>query len=150
MVDEAEVVALYRALREAFPPPASEAIAERAGAKTGEYILRHRIPAPARAVLRLLPARLSAKMLLAAIGKHAWTFAGSAHVEIADASPALVTLEGCPVCAGAVASSPLCRYYGATFECLFQRLVSAGTRVRESSCQALGDACCTFEIRYER
>jgi divinyl protochlorophyllide a 8-vinyl-reductase len=57
-------------------PDAPEILAE-AGQGTADYILAHRIPGPAKAVIRALPAPLSARLLTAAIARHAWTFAGS-------------------------------------------------------------------------
>lgn len=46
------------------------------GRLTASYLLANRIPKPAQIVLGLLPARIGLKLLLKAIGGHAWTFAG--------------------------------------------------------------------------
>ena len=49
--------------------------------RTGDYLLAHRIPKPVQALLKRLPAPLAARVLLAAITRHAWTFAGSGRFE---------------------------------------------------------------------
>jgi hypothetical protein len=53
------------------------AILAKAGQGTADYILAHRIPGPAKALIRALPAPLGARLLTAAIARHAWTFTGS-------------------------------------------------------------------------
>jgi hypothetical protein len=52
-------------------------VARSAGRRTADYLLAHRIPKPVQALLKALPARLAARVLLSAIARHAWTFAGS-------------------------------------------------------------------------
>jgi len=76
MVDEAEVRRLHQALRAECDAATVRCVARLAGKHTGDYLLAHRIPRAAQVVLRALPSRLATRVLLAAIGRHAWTFAG--------------------------------------------------------------------------
>jgi divinyl protochlorophyllide a 8-vinyl-reductase len=146
MVDEREVIALHAAVRESLPPGTARGIAIEAGLATGDYLLAHRIPAVAGFVLRLLPAELASRALLAAITRHSWTFAGSGRFMAQAGRPVVITIENCPICRGAHASTTVCEYYAATFERLFTRLVHARARVRETACVAAGATACRFEI----
>ena len=76
MIPEMQALRLHRwlALHE---PMGCYVIAEEAGARTADYIIANRIPAPVVRLLRLLPAFIAAPVLMAAIRKHAWTFAGA-------------------------------------------------------------------------
>jgi divinyl protochlorophyllide a 8-vinyl-reductase len=148
MVDEREVVRLHRALRGVLGERAARRVARRAGALTGDYLLAHRIPAVARGVLRALPAALAAPLLLAAIGRHAWTFAGSGRFTATAGRPATLAIAGNPLCRGAAADEPLCDYYAATFERLFRALVRSDARVVETACEACGADACRFEVRW--
>jgi divinyl protochlorophyllide a 8-vinyl-reductase len=165
-VDEGVVTALHAALRRTLAPPDAAAVARRAGALTGDYLLAHRIPAPVRALLRALPAPWAARLLVRAMAAHAWTFAGSGAFSSAAASGRLVrdasappgaalgrprlelVVRGCPLCRGASAPAPVCDYFAATFERLFATLVSRSARVRETTCQATGASACRFEVRW--
>ncbi len=129
MVDEHEVVRLHRALRGVL----------------GKREAR-RIPAVARGVLRALPAVLAAPLLLAAIGRHAWTFAGSGRFTATAGRPATLAIAGNPLCRGAAADEPLCDYYAATFERLFRALVRSDASVVETACEACGADACRFEV----
>jgi divinyl protochlorophyllide a 8-vinyl-reductase len=138
---------------------------------TGDYLLAHRIPRPVQRLLQRLPATLAARLLIAAIKRHAWTFVGSGHFEVSSV-PTLLTrvpsvsgsndpgnvggraprlslrVGDCPICRGSAQSSPGCSYYAATFEQIFVALVHPGTQVRETSCQAMGASACVFEVNW--
>jgi divinyl protochlorophyllide a 8-vinyl-reductase len=168
LVDETVVTSLHAALRDVLTPGDAAAVARRAGALTGDYLLAHRIPAPVRALLRALPAPWSARLLVRAMASHAWTFAGSgafSSVTISgrlgpgaqtspqrDDRPGRARLElavrSCPLCRGASAPVPLCDYFASTFERLFVALVSRSARVHESTCEATGASACRFEVRW--
>jgi len=107
-----------------------------------------RIPRPARMVLRALPPRAAAPLLLRAIGGHAWTFAGSGTFTAEAGHPVRVRIAGGPICRGTTAEAPVCAYYAATFETLFRALVSGATTVRETACEACGADACTFEMTW--
>jgi divinyl protochlorophyllide a 8-vinyl-reductase len=81
MVDELEVARLHRSVRANLGPGAARRVFRDAGTRTAEYLLANRIPCPLQALLRRMPAALAARVLLRAIGRHAWTFAGSGRFE---------------------------------------------------------------------
>jgi divinyl protochlorophyllide a 8-vinyl-reductase len=103
----------------------ARAILAQAGQGTADYILVHRIPGPAKALIRALPAPLGARLLTAAITRHAWTFAGSGRFRVAAQRP--LTFE--------IADNPLafpgypCSWHAAVFARLFQALVWPQARV---------------------
>jgi divinyl protochlorophyllide a 8-vinyl-reductase len=147
MVPEHDVSQLYRALREGLDEREADASARLAGDKTARYVLANRIPRPVQVVLRLLPPRFAAPVLLASITKHTWTFAGSGAVSVTGGPAPRLAIEGCPICRGSSAQVPLCGYYAASFEGLFRALVTPRAKVKEVECQALGAPRCVFEIR---
>lgn len=150
MVPETEVMRLHQVMRERLDSEALADIARRSGLGTADYLLAHRIPVPAQVVLRLLPRPLAARALLAAISRHAWTFAGSGQFTCRAGNPTVLTISDCPICRGTRAGTAACGYYAATFERLFRRLVSSRAVVTETACAAMGAAHCRFEIRYPR
>lgn len=97
-------------------PAQAEVLMTEAGTATADYILAHRIPGPAKALIRLLPAALGARLLTGAIGRHAWTFAGSGRFRVISHRP--LVLE--------IADNPLggpCHWHAAVFVRLYQALV---------------------------
>ncbi len=147
MVDEIPVIALFRALERVLPHD-SDRIAWEAGTRTADYILTHRIPKPAQRILKILPARLAAPILLKAIAKHAWTFAGSGSVKVHGARPFRVEIEHNPLTIGLHHPEPACHWHRAVFTRLFQTLVHKRTKVRELSCGACGAKTCVFELSW--
>lgn len=148
MVDEAEVSRLHRVLRAALGEPRARDIAFEAGTRTGEYLLAHRIPKPVQAVLRRLPAAWASRVLLSAIRRHAWTFAGSGAFTARAGRPVRLTIQHNPLCAGLASGEPACAFYTATFERLFRELVHPAARVRELECEAMGAPACLFEVSW--
>ncbi len=148
MVAEDDVARLQAALRTGLDAHAAREIALDAGRRTGDYLLAHRIPRPAQALLKCLPAPLAARALVKAISRHAWTFAGSGRFTAAAGRPFVLTIAGCPLCREINADTPVCDYYAATFERIFGALVSRGARVTETRCQAAGAPACAFEVRW--
>jgi divinyl protochlorophyllide a 8-vinyl-reductase len=146
MVDEAEVQALHAALRERLGAASAREVAAAAGRRTADYLLAHRIPKPLQRVLSVLPPRLSARVLLAAITRNAWTFVGSGTFAARVGRRVELTVRDNPLCRGVASDVPACDFYAATFERLFQVLVHARTQVTERACEACGDDCCRFEV----
>lgn len=151
MVDEAEVRRLHLAVRRQLGRDTARDVSLAAGRCTADYLLAHRIPKPVQAVLKRLPARLAAHVLLKAISRHAWTFAGSGSFS-ADAGgfgrPAVLRIQDNPLCVGLNSDAPACDYYAATFERLFQVLVHGRAAVHEVACEACCDSECRFELRW--
>jgi divinyl protochlorophyllide a 8-vinyl-reductase len=143
MVDERPVAQLHAALRRLAPPDVAKDYAREAGMRTGDYILAHRIPKPARMMLRLLPAPISARLLLEAIAANAWTFVGSGRFSYELGTPIVVTIADNPL-----AQEPGCVWHEAVFRRLFQSLVQANAEVREVACCARGAPACRFEITW--
>jgi divinyl protochlorophyllide a 8-vinyl-reductase len=146
MVAEADVTALYVALFTALGADEARRVGDDAGARTARYLLCHRIPKPARAVLRVCPPRLAQRLLLALIAKHAWTFAGSAALTIHHGNPARVVFAGSPFARGIVSDRPACAFYVGTFRGLCQTLVTPRATVVETACAAAGAPHCVLEI----
>lgn len=145
MLPEDEVVRLHRAVRDRLPGQAS-GIQRAAGLATGGYILAHRIPRPARVLIRALPAALGARLLAAAIAKHAWTFAGSGRFRIVGHHPLAFEIAANPLAVGS-AASPSCDWHAAVFERLFAALVWPEVTVVETDCCAAGAGACRFVLR---
>jgi len=140
MVDERLPAALFGALFEHFPAAEAGALAHRAGRLTGDYIRANRIPGPARAVLRALPARVGRGLLLRAIVGHAWTFAGSGACTAQDGRPAVISIAANPL------AMPGCTWHVGVFESLFHGLVSPDLEVRHTACCRSGAPACRFTL----
>ncbi|WP_294533279.1 bacteriochlorophyll 4-vinyl reductase [uncultured Rhodoblastus sp.] len=151
MIAASDAARLHVGLRRLLPAPRAEAALSEAGRLTADYLLANRIPPAAQTVLKLLPARLSAWVLMRAISAHAWTFAGSGVFSF-SASPfstgsgAQASIRDNPLCSGLRAEAPACVWHAAVFERLFRALVSPSSRVEEIDCCARGDACCRFRL----
>ncbi len=148
MVDERKVARLHQAMRRAAPN--AEAILREAGRRTADYLLANRIPRLVQLVLKLLPPRLAATILVSAIRRNAWTFVGSATFAAHAGSPTIFEITHNPICAGETASSPVCAWHAAVFERLFQALVSQRSRVVETACEATGADTCRFEVSWTK
>lgn len=148
MVDEAEVARLHQELRLSLGARMAGQVAWGAGRRTADYLLAHRIPRPVQAILKLLPARQAAAVLLKAVARHAWTFAGSGEFSYTLGRPVTLQIRNNPLCRGLHSDAPACDFYAATFERLFQVLVHAQAQVVETACEACGDDACRFEIRW--
>jgi divinyl protochlorophyllide a 8-vinyl-reductase len=79
-----------------------------------------------------LPSRKASRLLAAAIGRKAWTFAGTGRFSVQHSR-------------GATSTMPYCDFYAGKLERLFTRLIRA--RVVEAGCQAMGGPKCAFSIR---
>ncbi len=102
-------------------------------------------------MLRMLPAPLACRALLAAIRRHAWTFAGSGTFVAVAGRPTRLAITGNPLCHDEPRSdTPHCAYYAATFERLFRVLVHPRSTVIEVACEARGEDACRFEIAWQR
>lgn len=140
MIDERLAQALFEALFAELPEAEARTVAAAAGRLTGAYILVHRIPKPAQAILKLLPARMAAPMLLKSIARHAWTFAGSGVCTVDAGPPARLTITGNPI------AIPGCVWHAGVLEVLFRALASPRAQVSHTRCEHAGAKDCTFEI----
>ncbi len=147
MIPEIEAMRLHRWLA-MHEPVECLAIAQEAGARTADYIIANRIPAPARLLLRCLPATLAAPLLMKAIRAHAWTFIGSGafsadnawhfRIDRTEADDAIMPTESLFV------------WYSAVFERLYQRLVHPGARCRDLGADDLHPMAHRFRLGLDR
>lgn len=98
------------------------AILTSAGEGTADYILANRIPGPAKALIRALPSPLGARLLTAAIARHAWTFTGSGRFGVVVRKPLTFEIVDNPLAFGGY-------WHAAVFARLFQALVWPQARV---------------------
>jgi len=149
MVNEVEVLSLHEVLRAQLGQPACADITWKAGLKTADYLLANRIPKAAQLLFKALPAALSARLLLKTIGGHSWTFAGSGQFSYEVGQTVVLTIHNNPLCRDVRTDVPVCDFYCATFERLFQVLVHPNTQVEETACEAKGDDICRFELQWK-
>jgi divinyl protochlorophyllide a 8-vinyl-reductase len=148
MVPEADVAALHRALLAELGEPEARAVAAAAGRRTADYLLAKRIPAPVRVLLRLLPAAPSARLLLRAIARHAWTFCGSGSFAVEQGERVVVTITGGPLRAAGPAAACVAAYYAATFQALFRALVHPNTSVAALRRATEATGACAFALSW--
>lgn len=140
MVDERAVIRLFECVHAGLPPDTAAAVAARAGRRTADYLLAHRIPHLAQRTLQLLPASLAARLLLRAVARNAWTFVGSGTFSAQPGSPIVIDIRSNPL------ATPGCAWHVAVFERLFRALVAPRSVVRHQRCCYDGAASCRFEI----
>lgn len=148
MVDDVDVQRLHAALRAELGVPQSRRIGALAGRGTGDYLLAHRIPVLVQRVLKRLPAAIAARVLMAAIRRHAWTFTGAGSFTVRAGMPWRLSICHGPLARGAQVDEPVCDFYAGTFERLFRVLVHPQARVVEVECEAAGAAACVFELSW--
>ena len=141
MVPQEQARRLFGAVREVLGPETGDDVLREAGKGTAAYVMANRIPVAIRSLLRLLPPRPSATLLLAAIERHAWTFAGSGRCSVHRVGPtATLEIEHNPL------ATPGCAWHEGVLEHLFRQLVSNKTDLRHDDCEARGGECCRFEL----
>lgn len=145
LMEEGPAAALHQAVRATYPDLATD-LTRRAGLRTADYIISHRIPPVVMHLLQHSPPWLSAPLLAKTIEKHAWTFAGSGEFRVASKRPLVFELYDNPVVRGEQADAPICHWHAAVFQRLFSNLVDKGMTCRETACCATGSDCCRFEI----
>lgn len=151
MIPDRDVAELHRALRGELGLAEALEVGAEAGRLTAVYLLANRIPRVAQLALCAMPSRLALRLLLQAIGRHAWTFAGSGRFsfslhEKSSEVAATLAIEGGPVSRLVKGDSPACSYYAATFETLFKAIISSRASVVETRCEAQGAESCLFAV----
>jgi len=128
MIPEIEAIRLHHALSMRDPFEAID-IARESGFGTADYIIAHRIPGPAVTILRWLPARLAAPLLMKAIARHAWTFIGSGRFE--SRGGWAFTIDRTDADDLMMPTPSLYEWYAAVFTRLYQRLVHPNAICRD-------------------
>ncbi|MEO1702985.1 MAG: bacteriochlorophyll 4-vinyl reductase [Pseudomonadota bacterium] len=142
MVPSGQVNALNKAVYDELGPETAMAIMRDAGRRTALYILENRIPQLVQRMLCLLPRQVACQLLLRAIVKNAWTFAGHARVE---AGASWVCIHDNPLCPGQ-SNHAACVWHEAVFQTLFERVIGQRVGVHETRCMGRVDPHCRFEI----
>lgn len=141
MVSEAIPQALYRSLFRHAPRDEALEIASDSGRRTAEYVMLNRIPSPVRYLLKVLPGPLSARLLLDAIEKNAWTFVGSGTCFTRFGEPSLIEISHNPL------KMPGCAWHTAVFQTMFEALVSPTSLVvHDDGCSSRRDGLCRFWV----
>lgn len=144
LIEERAVADLYQALFQRLPPAAASRIASKAGTYAGRNIVANHVPKVAQFFLKHLPARYAGPLLLRAIHRVAWTFAGSG----------LTTIETRPGLALEIKDNliamPGCVWQVQMFETLFRHLVSPKVQVKHTACCLDGASSCRFEFMLDQ
>lgn len=102
------------------------------------------IPAPVRTLLRLLPPPLAIRLLLAAIRRHTYTFAGAAQFSYRLRPEPVLRLAGDPA-TGKPIECAVEPYYHGAFQAFMRDLVSPRARV---SANVDADGANLFTVRW--
>ncbi|MEM6586343.1 MAG: bacteriochlorophyll 4-vinyl reductase [Pseudomonadota bacterium] len=123
MIAEDDAIAIHHALAYCEGEFAEELVRD-SGVRTADYIIANRIPRPAVWLLERLPASIGARLLMMAIGQHAWTFIGAGHFRAQG--PWRFTINRSDTDDWTEPPASLFAWYGAVFERLFQKLIAPG------------------------
>jgi divinyl protochlorophyllide a 8-vinyl-reductase len=145
MVPEEEARSLFGAVRELMGTDRGDDVLREAGRGTAQYVMAHRIPGPVRGLLRILPAPIAARMLLSAIQRHAWTFAGSGSCDGRCAGGVIrISIRDNPL------ATPGCPWHAGVLETMFRTLVTRRATLHHCACRARGGDCCRFSLALGR
>jgi divinyl protochlorophyllide a 8-vinyl-reductase len=145
MIPERWFVRLVDVIRAQLPAPHADAVLQRSGKYTADYVRAHRIPRPVQVTLQFLPQRLAVPLLLSAFSRHAWTFAGSGQFRVEGRYPGTIVLEHGPTCRSHPSTDHSGAYYEAAFEGLL-RLAAPHVHVTEEACEARGATACRSRL----
>ncbi len=148
MIPECDVTRLHRAAIETLGEARATVVSREAGRLTGDYLLANRIPLMAQHVLKRLPRARAARVLVAAIARHAWTFAGGGEFTYEFSPHLSLQLRGSPICRDLRTQQPACAYFAATFERVLGAMLGPSLRVTETECEATGASACVFDVRW--
>lgn len=143
MMDECIPAKLFAQLWQDEPGQAA-AIAAEAGRRTADYVISNRIPQTAKLAMGLMPRRLAAYMLLSAICRNAWTFAGSGACAVSMSPQPLISITDNPL------RMPECVWHTAVLKQMFRRLVSVCADVQHSTTHSDGTCINHFKISLSR
>lgn len=148
MTPEDDVARLHRAAIGRLGETQAAEVSQDAGRRTGDYLLANRIPLTAQRMLKIMPRPIAARILAAAIARHAWTFSGSGEFSYEFSPKLRLRIAGSPICKGLHTETPACAYFAATFERVFGEMLGPALRVTEVECAASGAPACIFDVRW--
>lgn len=138
MVDVGLVNCLNDHVFERLGPERARLVMARAGVLTADYVMENRIPRAVRAVLKHLPARLAQPLLIKAICRNSWTFAGQSHVWFEDGA---LLIASNPIALGP------CVWHESVLTHMLRTLAGPSSlSVQERACVCAGADACRFEI----
>ncbi|MEM1412304.1 MAG: bacteriochlorophyll 4-vinyl reductase [Pseudomonadota bacterium] len=142
MVPEEEAYRLFTSTRDVLGNTTGDLVLKLAGQGTARYVMQNRIPGTVRGLLKTMPPRFAAPMLLNAIKRNAWTFAGSGVCSSMKSRPGwIIEIASNPL------ATPSCPWHVAVLETLFQSLVSKVSQIESLSDGLSAGACCRFAVR---
>lgn len=148
LIDEHEFHELVMLLIDQLGGDATIDILARSGQLTAEYVFANRIPAIVRAILRILPPQLGLKILLPAMQRHTWTFAGSGSFAYHSGVMPWLEVANPAVRDDRALAGALCAYYRGAFAQMLRMLIDPRARLRDCECQARGDRRCRYAIEW--
>ncbi|HED31549.1 MAG TPA: bacteriochlorophyll 4-vinyl reductase [Prosthecochloris aestuarii] len=142
MVEEDKFHKLVTALVRELGDNVMTHILNDSGQRTAAYLLKVRIPGFFQKLLKPLPSGLAFRLLLFAISKNAWTFAGSGDFSYTTGKTPTITVKV------TYPSIPVVgNFYLGTFTKLLRELVNPGTRI-EAEIKPDGNAIiCSYRCR---
>ncbi len=140
MVPQNLFLGLVRAIEDTLPRSQVDLVAVTSGRKTGSVLLEQYIPDMAQKLLHTLPPHVAGPLLLHALEKHSWTFAGSAKVHYEAGPPLQLVIENNPMAVWG------CLWQCALLEAVFRSLISADARVWHMACCAEHKPSCVYMI----
>ncbi|MEL7257577.1 MAG: bacteriochlorophyll 4-vinyl reductase [Pseudomonadota bacterium] len=140
MVPQNMFLALVQAIEDALPKSQVDLVAVSSGRKTGGVLLEQYIPDMAQKLLHTLPSPVAGPLLLQALERHAWTFAGSANVCHQAGPPLQFVIENNPMAIWG------CLWQCALLETVFRSLISPDARVWHMACCADHKSSCVYMI----
>lgn len=141
---EGQVAMLHRAIRHNWPDQAPE-VMDMAGRVAAEVFVAHYIPPKARLLLQNMPWSVSAWLVGKSARLNAWSFAGSGLFAIQTTSR--LALFQNPLIKDITSDRPVCHFYTAMFEHMYQRLSHRDFTCEEVCCAANGADHCCFHVK---
>lgn len=139
MTEESKFHTLVSALEKEIGEKKTAEILEDSGRRTAAYLMRVRIPGFFQKILIPLPPALSFRLLLFAISKNAWTFAGSGEFSYSSGKQPVITVK-----VTYPGKSVVGNFYLGTFETLLEELVNPRTSIKASIRKDRGSILCTY------
>jgi divinyl protochlorophyllide a 8-vinyl-reductase len=145
MIDEADFHRLVQMLVVQTGSSETGVVLREAGQRTAHYLLQHRIPRLFQRLVRILPCRMGMWLLLWAISKHAWTFAGSGQFRfVVDHDPTISLTINYP------SVETVAHFYGGTFSVLLQTLINPQIEVQISTSQQEQRLDCIYTLALQQ
>lgn len=141
MVPQSVFSALVQSIEDMLPRSQVDLVAVKSGRKTGAILLEQYIPDMAQKLLRTLPKRVAGPLLLHALEKHAWTFAGSASVHHIDGPPLKLVIGSNPM------ANWGCLWQCALLETVFRHVISPDARIWQMACCASDSTKCCVDYK---